>query len=80
MAIVKKRVGIFIPGSPEEQFVKVLTPYALDFILKQLAFQKVVIVEDKKTHSIVSSSTGNLSIAINNCQCTFCKTMHLPCR
>ena len=81
MAMVKKRVGTFAPESPEEQFAQILTPYALDFVVKQLNFRKkVVIVEDRGAHSVVSSSAGNLTVTINSCQCTFWKTMHLPCR
>ena len=81
MAMVKKRVGTFAPESAEEQFAQILTPYALDFVVKQLNFRKkVVIVEDKGAHSVVSSSAGNLTVTVNSCQCTFWKTMHLPCR
>lgn len=40
MAIVKKRVGTFAPESPEEQFAQILTPYALDFVVKQINFEK----------------------------------------
>lgn len=39
----------------------------------------MAIVEDSEAHSIVSSSAGNLTVTINSCQCTFWKTMHLPC-
>jgi len=81
MAMVKKRVGTFVPESPEEQYAQILTPYALDFVVKQLNFRKkVVIVKDEEAHSIVSSSAGNLTVTVNSCQCTFWKTMHLPCR
>ena len=40
----------------------------------------MVIFEDKGAHSVVSSSTGNLTVTVNSCQCTFWKTMHLSCR
>ena len=81
MAMVKKRVGTFDPESAEEQFAQILRSYALDFVVKQLNFRiKVVIVEDKGAHSVVSSSAGNLTVTVNSCQCTFWKTMHLPCR
>ena len=80
MAMVKKRAGTFVADSGE-QFAQILTPYALEFVLKQLSFRKKVeIVEDKEAYSIVSSSAGNLTVTVNSCQCTFWKTMHLPCR
>ena len=81
MAMVKKRVSAFPPESPEEQFAKMLTPFALDFVIKQLKFRKkVTIVEHNDANSVVSSSAGNLTVTVNSCQCTFWKTMHLPCR
>ena len=81
MAMVKKRAGKFVPESPKQQFAEILTPYALDFVEKQLNFRKkVVIVEDEERHSIVSTSAGNLTVTVNSCECTFWKTMHLPCR
>ena len=79
--MVNKRVGTFALESTEEQFAQILTPYALDFVVKQLNFRKkVVIVKDKRAHSVVSFSAGNLTFTVNSCQCTFWKTMHLPCR
>ena len=64
MAMVKKRAGKFVPESPEQQFAEILTPYALDFVEKQLNFRKkVVIVEDEERHSIVSTSAGNLLLS-----------------
>jgi len=59
MAMVKKRVSAFPPESPEEQFAKMLTPFALDFVIKQLNFRKkMTIVEHNDANSVVSSSAG----------------------
>ena len=43
MAMIKKRASTFAPESLEEQFAQILTPYALDFVVKQLNFCKKVV-------------------------------------
>ena len=81
MALAKKRVSSFSPDSPEEQFSLLLTPYAADYVHKQLSLQsKVKIDQDDGITCTINSSNGILSVTIDSCQCTFWKSMHLPCR
>lgn len=81
MAMAKKRVSSFSPNSPEEQFSLLLTPYAAAFVLKQLTLRsKVKIDQDDGETCVISSSNGILSVTVDNCQCMFRRSMHLPCR
>ena len=84
MAMVKKRITTQPEESPEEKFAELLTPYALNFVEKQMALRKKVTAIDLEQcdgdNYTVSSSAGNLKVSSNSCQCTFWKTMHLPCR
>lgn len=81
MALAKKRVSSFLLNSPEEQFSLLLTPYAVSFVLKQLTLRsKVKIDEDDGETCAISSSNGMLTVTVDNCQCTFWRSMHLPCR
>ena len=75
MAMVKKKVSIF-QNSDEEQYSKLLTPYAFEFLHKWLELMKKV----KMTDSGVLSSEGVLLVIEDNCQCKFWCTMWLPCR
>ena len=76
MAAVKKRVTIF-DDSPEQQYAMFVTPYALNFVCKQLELRKrVKFSEDVDVYS----SEGILSVTSDSCQCKFWNTMHLPCR
>ena len=81
MAMVKKRITVQSKESAEEEFAELLTPYALNYVEKQLALRKkVTTIEDHDENYTVSSSTGTLTVTAESCQCTFWKTMHLPCR
>ncbi len=81
MALAKKRMSIFPPNSPEEQFSLLLTPYAANYVQKQLHLRpKVNVFSDNGVHCTVSSSNGSLDVTVNSCQCTFWTSMHLPCR
>ena len=81
MAIVRKRIATSPQDSPEEQFAQLLSPYAFQYVEKQLALRKkVVIMEDNGVSCLVSSSTGVLTVTTDHCQCTFWSSMHLPCR
>lgn len=81
MALAKKRVSQFPLNSPEEQFSRILTPYATGYVHKQLALRnKVKIDEDDGVKCRIRSSNGILSVTIDSCQCTFWMSMHLPCR
>ena len=77
MAAVKKRVTIFDDASPEQQYAMFLTPYALNFVCKQLELRnRVKFTEDGNVYS----SEGILSVTSDSFQCKFWNTMHLPCR
>ncbi len=81
MAFAKKQVLIYSPGSPEEKFMDVLTPYANGFVQKQLSLRSnVTMVSDNGTSCTISSSNDNLNVTTDDCQCVFWKSMHLPCR
>ena len=81
MAMVKKRITTQPEESPEEKFAELLT---LNFVEKQMLLRKKVTAIDLEQcdgdNYTVSSSAGNLKVSSNSCQCTFWKTMHLPCR
>ena len=77
MAMVKKRVTTLSDNSPNEQYARLLTPYALKFVCKQLELRKkVTFTED----GAVKCSEGTLSVTAESCQCKFWRSMHLPCR
>lgn len=81
MAIAKKRITTYPPESPEERFTKLLTPYALSYVEKQLALrEKVAVVADDGVNCSISSSAGTLTVTTDSCQCTFWTSMNLPCR
>lgn len=81
MVMAKKRVTQFPPDSAEEQFAQIITPYALNYVHKQIALSKQVkIDEDDGTQCKIVSSNGTLTVTTDSCQCTFSHSMHLPCR
>ncbi len=81
MAMAKKRVTVQSKESTEEKFAELLTPYALNYVEKQIALRKkVTSIQDHGENCTVSSSAGTLTVTAESCQCTFWKTMHLPCR
>ena len=81
MALVKKRVSVYSPSSPEGKFAELLTPYAFGYVEKQLALRKkVTIAKDHGLCFTISSSAGNLSVTSESCQCKFWNSMQLPCR
>lgn len=81
MATVKKRVLDAPKNSPHWQYASLLTPYALDFVLKQLPiYKKVNLTHDGGNSYTATSSEGNLTVTGTSCQCKFWKTLSLPCR
>ena len=76
MALVKKRV-IVSDNCDDEEYARVLTPYAFKLVCKQKEQRmKVKIAED----GTVNSSAGLLLVTAESCQCSFWNTMHLPCK
>ena len=81
MAMAKKPVLAFPPESPEVKYAEVLTPYATSYVHKQLVpYSRVNILKDNGVQCEVASSNGQLNVTTDSCQCTFWKSMHLPCR
>ena len=81
MALVKKRVSVYSPSSPEGKFAELLAPYAFGYVEKQLALRKkVTIAEDHGLCFTISSSAGNLSVTSESCHCKFWNSMQLPCQ
>ena len=81
MAMAKKRVTTFEADSPEEEFAKLLTPYAAHYVQKQIELRKSIkIAADDGVNCTVSSSNGTLSVTTELCQCSFSQSMQLPCR
>ena len=82
MAIAKKSVSTFNVHSSEYQFAESLTPYAFEYVSKQLSLRHNVSIEtaNDSNEFIVNSSNGKLTVTHNICTCTFWKSMRLPCR
>ena len=72
----------FKPGSPEHRYMNLVTPYALDFIVRQLELAKKVKIQPHGESDVysITSSEGNIRTMINECSCSFNKSMQLPCR
>lgn len=77
--MVKRKVNVKDPL--EIEYASILTPYALNFVSKQLALrQKVRILQESLTDCLVSTSEGILKVFTEKCQCKFWNTTRLPCR
>ena len=61
--------------------MKLLTPYAYQFVAKQLSLQeKVVLPEHSEEKYIVDSSEGQIEVSSSTCTCSSWLSMKLPCR
>lgn len=79
MALVKRRVDIVDPV--EIEYAEILTPYALQFVSKQLLLKSHVnFIGEVQSCFLVSSSAGSIKVTNINCECAFWTTIHLPCR
>ena len=76
----KVKVHPFPADSPESDYSKLLTPYALAFVMKQLKLAEKVrqIVEVGETFT-VETSEGKKVVSLSNCHCIFYTSMSLPC-
>lgn len=82
MALAKKAVATFPIDSPEHQYAEVLTPYAFDYVHKQLSLRCKVHLQAAATNCkeyTVYSSNGELKVTCDTCMCLFWASMHLPC-
>lgn len=77
----KVRVTPFKPDSPEYSYMQILTPYALGYVVKQLDLaHKVKILRQSGNVYEINSSEGINQVTPTDCDCTFRKSMQLPCR
>lgn len=83
LAIFQKvPVTPFKAESPESLYMQLLTPYALGFIVKQLELVKKVKIQSSECANEyrINTSEGLIRTTVNECSCTFRKSMQLPCR
>lgn len=77
----KVKVHPFPAHSPESEYSKLLTPYALAFVVKQLKLsEKVKEIEETGEQFHVHTSEGLIVVSLSDCQCIFHISMSLPCR
>ena len=70
MALVKRRVDIVDPV--EIEYAEILTPYALQFVSKQLLLKSHVnFIGEVQSCFLVSSSAGSIKVTNINCECAF---------
>ena len=61
--------------------MKLLTPYALQYVVKQLGpVTKVKIVGQTDHYFMVNSNEGIIKVTATKCICSFHKSMQLSCR
>ena len=81
MLVQKISVNPYQSGTPEYKYMELLTPYALQFVVKQLGFvSKVKIVDQADDYFMVNCSEGIVKVTATKCTCSFHKSMQLPCR
>ena len=77
----KVKVHPFPANSPESEYSKILTSYALGFVLKQMKLaEKVKEIKENRDGYIVHTSEGERSVSLSHCDCIFHTAMSLPCR
>ena len=81
MLVQKIPVNTYKSGTPEYKYMKLLTPYALQFAVKQLRFgSKVKFVGQADDYFMVNYSEGIVKVTAIKYACSFHKSMQLPCR
>ncbi|KAK7114682.1 hypothetical protein V1264_000704 [Littorina saxatilis] len=63
-----------------QQFMEYLTPHAFKRVEKQLERAGHVVLQEDNGHFSVTSSEGEICVTPISCDCTFYKSMSLPCR
>ena len=77
----KIKVQPFPPFSPEAEYSKILTSYALAFVVKQIALaEKVKDFHENNGMYLVKTSEGMKKVSLEDCECVFWSSMQLPCR
>ena len=68
-------------GSIEEQYTSFLTPYAMEKLQSQIKdINNVKLYKRDDNITVVESSEGHLNVSSISCECTFFKSMKLPCK
>lgn len=81
LLVQKIPVNPYKSETPEYKYMELLTPYALQFVVKQLGFvSKVKIVSQADDCFMVNCSEGIVKVTATKCTCSFRKSMQLPCR
>ncbi|XP_065679758.1 zinc finger SWIM domain-containing protein 1 [Hydra vulgaris] len=78
----KRPVILYEPGSVEESYKKLLTPYAFSFVLKELELASEVRSLKKlpQNQYEVTTTYAKLKVTVLSCDCGFRSAMLLPCR
>ena len=77
----KVQVQPFPVNSPESEYSKLLTPYAADFVIKQIRLaDKVKEITQAEEEWTVETSQGQKVVNLSRCSCIFQTSMTLPCR
>ena len=81
LLVQKIPVNPYKSETPEYKYMELLTPYALQFVVKQLGFvSKVKIVSQADDCFMVNCSERIVKVTATKCTCSFRKSMQLPCR
>lgn len=78
-----QKVGVqpFGPSTPEAEYSKILTSYALSFVVRQVSLaEKVKDIEQNGDTYLVKTSEGMKIVSLDDCECIFRISMQLPCR
>lgn len=80
--MTKRKVTGIDPTSILGEYMKLLTPYAFEYVKKQFRLsEKVKILNDVDDNScMIDAREGQLITNIDNCACVFSSSMKLPCR
>ena len=77
----KVKVHPFLANSPESEYFKLLTSYALGFVFKQMKLaEKVKEIKENRNEYIVHTSESGRSVSLSHFNCTFNTAMSLPCQ
>ena len=78
----KVPVTPFAKGTPESKYMELLTPYALNYVIKQLQLISKVRLSanEEECEYDIHTSEGILHVLSHSCECGFWKAMQLPCR
>lgn len=76
----KVKVQPFPPSTPEAEYSKLLTSYSLAYVVKQITLSdKVIGIQEENDSYVVQTSEGMRTVSVD-CECTFRKSMKLPCK